>query len=103
MAVQSGAEQYRPDDEVSARRRPGKKDTARWCRGRQGREHTPVVEVDPKLAWMSGRPCGPVNAGGMFGIFDQCKHHQVCAVCGKVLVGWWDRRMGTLCPDRAVA
>ena len=58
-----------------------RKDTRKWCKGKKGREHVPVVQEDFRLnfecrvlfRWRSGEE------------YWHCMHHKVCSVCGKIL------------------
>ena len=36
-------------DPDPAKRAPARKDTRHWCRGKQGREHVPAVELQTSL------------------------------------------------------
>ena len=74
------------DDDPGRPTRP-KKDTTRWCRGKVGRPHTPVIEFNRRV----GKPC-EMNRRGEW----VCFHETVCSACEKVLKGWWD----TPCPDK---
>lgn len=58
------------------RRRPARKDTRRWCKGKPGSEHVPVIERP------YDRPC---ERDERFSWAIGCNHHEVCATCGKVL------------------
>ena len=89
--IQSGAEQYQPSDEDAARAASGRKNTRRWCKGKPGREHTPQIQLDPTLAFLS-MPCSDDR-------FPGCKHHLVCATCGKVLAPSLQRIVQDQCPD----
>lgn len=95
MPVQSGNENYRPDDEDPTPYRP-RKNRARWCRGKPGREHTPIVAVDEKFSSLfpAGYTCTPVRGFGW-----GCRHHQVCSTCGKTLINGFEPAMQDLCPD----
>lgn len=66
-----------------------KKDTKRWCKGKQGNEHKPaIVKISQfeRFAWS----CNPASWHG-------CFHHEVCSVCGKELRYSIDP---SECPDR---
>lgn len=85
-----------PDSSLNRGRKPrAKKDTRKWCKGVEGREHVPVLTVQ------HGRsPCFVVGA------YDRetctwidngqwiCYHLIACEACGKHLVE------NTPCPDR---
>lgn len=69
-------------DERATKREPepephGRKSTRRWCKGKVGREHTKLIELDPKLTYFGTR----CNATSWF----PCRHHEICSVCGKQL------------------
>jgi len=64
------ARSVRPADE-KGRRKPAKKDTKRWCKGVEGREHKP--------SWQ------PRNAAWAASQWRDFK----CDACGKVLDTWW--------------
>lgn len=72
-----------------ARKPPARKDTRSWCRGKEGREHVPVLAFAPPpwhdrpsaCRWRQ-RMAGP-------GIAWECFHRQECANCGKVLAASW--------------
>lgn len=59
-----------------------KKNTKKWCRGKKGVEHQPVVEIDQKRLFGQELECRFVKSNGRYLI---CYHHEVCTVCGKVL------------------
>lgn len=76
---------------------PGKKDTRRWCRGRVGRDHVPVIQLEKGTASLRRYALDPVRArcrwtmwfvGGR-AITGQlhwsCGHQLLCATCKKVL------------------
>lgn len=69
------------------------KDTKRWCKGIQGREHV-LVTVMGKNDYFN-RGCG--DFGYMFlGSTWVCHHEVKCENCGKVLDSW----LGDRCPSR---
>lgn len=80
----SKASMRKPAETLRPPRTRSKKDTARWCRGKVGREHEPVTRLD-----RSGyrRPCGPTPEWAAR--FNRapwiCRHETHCAACGKVL------------------
>lgn len=88
-------------DELRARLRDvaphrSRRDTRRWCRGRVGVEHEPVVELDAvgrRLA-ATDRPTCRSAPWGLDGWW--CHHRRRCARCGRVLRHSLDRD----CPDR---
>ena len=73
-----------------------KKNTKKWCKGKVGREHEPVIEVDQKrfynqrdkdkasCGWMTQYGWGQVGRY-VRGRWWNCRHHKVCSKCGKVL------------------
>ena len=62
------------------------KNTRRWCKGVEGREHKSTIV---KRGWLSDRPCDLTNWWG-------CHHQEICDECKKVL-NW---SMGDTCPER---
>lgn len=78
-----------------------KKKTGKWCKGKVGVPHKPVIEFDRRYEnGYSGRmTCGWTKT---FFISDRgrmywrCLHHEVCSVCGKHL-RW--RLKPAECPD----
>jgi hypothetical protein len=71
--------------EENPRRAPAKKNTKRWCRGKEGREHIPMIS-DPR--W--GFPCQWRPAWGRLKDSSNakrwsCSHHEICSTCGKEL------------------
>lgn len=85
-----------PSDEW--RKQSKKKDTRRWCKGHEGREHKPVIEMS-KWPYQRGAGCHAHVEGDRFW-WPMDKHgytcyHQVnCEVCGKRLQDTPER-----CPD----
>jgi hypothetical protein len=84
-------------------RRPrGRKDRARWCRGKVGVEHIP--EVTKPSGWRA-KTCAPRPGWSKLIKFHDprgdwwCWHRITCATCGKVLVDQ-DRFPADRCPDR---
>ena len=67
-----------------------KKNAKKYCRGRVGREHKPVIEVNRKYGWRDYK-CGPSRWMKDYWI---CHHHEVCSECGKEL------KFNVECPDR---
>lgn len=66
-----------------------KKNTKKWCKGKVGREHKPVVEMNNKYG---RRQCGPSRWIGANRWL--CFHHVVCKNCKKEL-----RFVPKVCPD----
>lgn len=64
---------------------------ALWCRGKVGREHTPVVRRE-------GRTLGVLGSCHMVGKRWVCVHHVECEVCGRVMVYEWQMQQED-CPD----
>lgn len=84
-------------DPVSAQRRtdpvhppkpPGKKDKARWCRGKVGVEHVWAVIVPPNtFGHPAMRECRAIEYYRMDGSTWNtwlCKHRVVCQKCGRI-------------------
>jgi hypothetical protein len=94
---------YRADDPRApwnrARSVPGHKDRKRWCRGKVGAEHEPVLAA-PKDGEQRCRPRPEWAAKNPRALWHNrpwwCLHHRECAECGKVLEHFipWDE-----CPD----
>jgi len=65
---------------------PGRKDTRRWCHGKEGREHVPQIVCHG----LYGRVCQWaerwISDGG---IHWHCEHRETCAGCGKVIREGW--------------
>lgn len=91
------AKWYNVGDPVSTQRRtdpvhppkpPGKKDKARWCRGRVGVEHVWEITVPPSIdTFIAAQPCSERSYGlrrGKPWTFWLCKHRVVCSECGKI-------------------
>lgn len=81
-----------PDSDVFRERRPRrKKDTRRWCKGREGREHVSAIT---KHGYHARSGCQRAVGG------DEerwiCWHVEACTVCGKIL------RDTVPCPDKPV-
>lgn len=96
MAMQSGAEHYLPADEQPVTRHPRRKDRAKWCKGKPGHEHVPVVTEDHSLWWMANQPCVETPPG----TFSMgCRHHLVCATCGRELLSSWSEKFRGMCPE----
>jgi len=57
---------------------PGKKNTRRWCKGKEGREHKPKCMPHPRFL------AGSAGQNLYEGWFDL-----VCTECGKVLDRYW--------------
>jgi hypothetical protein len=73
-----------------------RKNTRRWCKGKVGREHSPVVQHQKERnGWRKAWTCGPRKWGISAGRWG-CWHEEVCTTCGKVL-RW---TLGDECPDR---
>lgn len=66
-----------------------KKDYDRWCRGREGREHTLTV---------TKRTLGSLAECHAVGKQWVCGHVVVCSVCHRVLTHEWQMTPGQ-CPD----
>lgn len=79
-------------DEDSGKPPRSKKNTKRWCRGKQGREH--ITEIQRYEKYGMKTQCGP-SRWGVEGW--ACQHVVVCVECGKILKMWG---VGYACPDR---
>lgn len=74
---------------------PAKKNTRRWCRGKEGVEHVPALFLDAQ--WGLGKPCRWMLSYYSDERFKwRCNHRRRCTVCGKVLQ---ESLKGTECPD----
>lgn len=63
-----------------------KKNTKKWCKGKIGRKHEPVVELNRKYMYGKVKECTSSKWWG-------CYHHEVCKNCGKEL------KWRVPCPD----
>lgn len=64
-----------------------RKDTHRWCKGKPGREHVPVIVIPANLPnWWQEKGCGwgTITAYGDE-LRYRCEHVEQCNTCGKVL------------------
>lgn len=100
----------RDDRQIPAEDKPvggprRKKDTKRWCKGKEGRAHQTEIRMSH---WGYRTPCGPAPewARGRSHWFYGgdgtwwCMHQEVCTICGKVI----RRKIGAdECPDRTDA
>lgn len=83
MGLPKAKDDYVDDDGATRVRHLHKKDTKRWCKGREGREHTLEIVYDPQLAF-GGRPRKCLNTRS----FIPCEHIERCTTCGKVVRRW---------------
>lgn len=67
---------------------------ALWCRGKVGREHTPVTT-------RKGRFLGGAGSCMQVGSAYACVHHIECEVCGRVLKFEWQMGKDD-CPDGVI-
>lgn len=78
----------RRTDPVHPPKPPGRKDRARWCKGKVGREHDWVVTIPMNTdSFFLSRPCGYVSYTRIDGSGWStwlCKHRVVCSTCGRV-------------------
>jgi hypothetical protein len=76
--------------------RPGRKDTRRWCRGVEGREHDPeiVIPENQRWRWNVCRPAQPWMRSDW-----SCAHAERCRACGKVMRDGWQLNHPQECPD----
>lgn len=83
----------------SMRERPAskKKNTRRWCRGKPGVEHTPMIELDSG-GQQRVRDGKDACYQWPYSSWDRwvCRHHEICTTCGKIL----KRSFGIKCPDK---
>ena len=71
-----------------------KKNTRRWCKGVEGREHVLDMRVSNHgrmVESLSGAPCSDFTTLGW-----HCNHERYCMVCGKVL----EWTLGETCPTK---
>lgn len=84
----------RKDDPKARHNQPikpkAKKDTRRWCRGKVGIEHEPIVQKRP--GYWQDKPCKWSQVVPLLA----CNHEEVCKNCGKILK--WT--LGDDCPER---
>lgn len=83
--------------EVTGQKRK-RKNTRRWCKGVEGREHSPVIVRDKYDHFGRGCYRDESELGGVLvGAVGRwhCHHERVCENCGKVLEYW----LGEACPD----
>lgn len=86
----------KPGDDVipdNVRPQRGRKDTRRWCKGKEGVEHT--LETVVHHTSLRTKPCSTLDWA-----LDKdrwfCHHAIQCTTCGKYLKQWLPR---DLCPD----
>lgn len=76
-----------PADHPRVSRAPAKKDTRRWCRGKVGVEHFPVIVK--RTGWYGLRGCERVTEEWALKLWPgrtwRCSHREECANCGKVV------------------
>jgi hypothetical protein len=75
------------DDPQPPKRPPARKDTRSWCKGKVGREHIPVLELEPPALtnWACGWRADWRVRAREYGIGWACYHREVCQRCRKVL------------------
>lgn len=86
-----------------AGRSKARKDTKKWCRGKEGREHALAIVLDERLSWTK-TGCGWVSyrvgwrKGGRVETRWRysCHHLEACTVCGRHFRSGWD--LGEECP-----
>jgi hypothetical protein len=81
------------DRPTTGRRR---KNTRRWCRGVEGREHDPEITIPENRRVPWNRPCHPST---WLRSLYSCRHVEQCRVCGKVLREGWQLDHPAECPD----
>lgn len=69
-----------------------KKDTKRWCKGIEGREHVLEVQVPPNIPGYVRDDCHWLTWGNNWYL---CHHYALCTVCGKLV----DKIEPEKCPD----
>lgn len=68
-----------------------RKDTKRWCKGKVGREHVPVIELNRRfMIYRDKSDMTQCKGSGWLA----CIHHEVCSTCHKELKWAVD-----YCPD----
>lgn len=69
------------------RKPAAKKDTRQWCRGKEGREHQPVIMFAPVMIRSVPDRCEwrPSWQDGYAGLEWACWHRQDCSACFKIL------------------
>lgn len=75
------------------KRAPARKDTRRWCHGKEGREHAPEIVYHG----LYGRACKWEESWSSDGIRWRCEHRETCANCGKTIRESWQLAAGE-CP-----
>lgn len=68
-------------DPRPARSRSKYKNTRKWCRGKEGVEHSPIVEISRPFHSIPNAICG--NSPNTN--YNMCYHHVACENCGKEL------------------
>lgn len=97
---------YRPEDELDQKPSPkGGKDKARWCRGKVGREHDPVIVIDDRSI-LSGYIDMSVSCSDRARDktrsrfwYDICRYRIECAKCQKVIVHSVDMHRKNMCQE----
>lgn len=91
---------YESSDEDLSKTK-SKKNTRKWCKGKVGKEHVPIVSIDTKMLTYV-RECHWREYS--WTVFKrepekrwQCHHHTTCQNCGKVLESWYLTK--DKCPD----
>lgn len=94
-AEHKAARQAGDGPEVTGKPKP-KKNTRRWCRGKEGQEHTPGLRLsNVAQIWIDrGRP--EVVCDISWGR-DWCDHQRYCTQCGRIIDYFIPRDQ---CPDR---
>ncbi len=90
-----------PVGPVVAKRAPRRKNTKRWCRGKEGREHVVVVARDSYFSDENRWKCGMVRSWKNRDEWVwRCFHILRCENCGKILErGDGYLGQGEKCPD----
>jgi hypothetical protein len=82
-----GRDRRNPDDRGYRPRRPrARKDTKRWCRGKVGVEHTPVLDYRSFIKSYRDQPyCRVPPPWNPWKTNWWCHHIEKCSECGKTL------------------
>lgn len=70
---------YQGPEEMAHR---SKKNTKKWCKGKPGVEHVPVISKPPNVPGWQKEDCR-LDSWGLN--FFLCDHHEICSTCFKSL------------------
>lgn len=83
-----------PVDPQARRTSPRHKSTRRWCKGKVGVEHQPVIMAATGMGTLGNRPlrrCGPSPSWMRWAKNGwSCFHEERCGKCGKILRTGWE-------------